>query len=200
MEHKEELINKLIKDNGYKSFLEIGVQTGYNIHRIECKVKHGVDPAKIFLKDIDIHEFYKMRSDDFFAGSHGLEEYDICFVDGLHHSDQILADIVNCMARLAKGGAIVVHDLLPESELEQRVPRESRSWTGDVWKTWYLLLKHNYKMHFETYHFDHGVGVISDIDTEAMDDLFCDYTSLLEDLKLVSYENDFEEYKQLIGA
>jgi predicted O-methyltransferase YrrM len=198
MNTKEEVINKLIADNDYKSYLEIGVQFGESIKRIAVDVRHGVDPVNLLRNTAYCDAFFAMKSDDFFRDKNGLDEYDIIFVDGLHHADQVLADIVNSIDRLSEGGAIVVHDLLPVDELEQTVPRRSQSWVGDCWKTWYLLLQGNYDMELTSYDFDHGVGVISNIDDDSIDDLFCDFTSLLSDLDLLSYGQDFENYKKLL--
>jgi hypothetical protein len=73
-----------------KSYLEIGVSGGENFQKIRCENKVGVDPeptspATIFLP-----------SDDFFKQN--KETFDVIFIDGLHHSDQVLRDINNSLA------------------------------------------------------------------------------------------------------
>ena len=126
---RTDLINDLIKFNGFKSYLEIGVnsplQPGYNWTGISCLVKHGVDP------NVDCP--YKMESDTFFR-EYITQKYDLCFVDGLHLYEQAYRDILNCIDNLNDGGYVVVHDCNPKTEVTQRRDRASSVWHGDVWK------------------------------------------------------------------
>ena len=123
-----EIINTIIKKNGYKKYLEIGVNTplqpGYSHTSIEVETKHGVDP--------NVDTTYKMTSDDFFGQN--TTKYDIVFVDGLHIFEQAYQDIVNSLEWLNDGGTIVVHDCNPRREITQRPIRASSVWHGDVWK------------------------------------------------------------------
>ncbi|MFH1666491.1 MAG: class I SAM-dependent methyltransferase, partial [Elusimicrobiota bacterium] len=80
-----EIINRFIKKYKYKRYLEIGVDEGLAFKKIKIKHKAGVDPSV----DTD----YRMTSDEFFAQS--SENYDIIFIDGLHHSSQADKDIQN---------------------------------------------------------------------------------------------------------
>jgi hypothetical protein len=54
-----------------------------------------------------------MSSDDFFAQDHGLERYDLIFIDGLHEEDQCLRDLDNSLQRLSEEGFIIAHDVNP---------------------------------------------------------------------------------------
>lgn len=79
---------------------------------------------------------YKMTSDQFFEQiAPGLDKWDIIFIDGLHESHQVDKDIENSLRSLTPNGSIVIHDCNPQDEIRQRVPRESRQWNGDVWKS-----------------------------------------------------------------
>jgi predicted O-methyltransferase YrrM len=126
---RTELINMLIDKHGYKSYLEIGVNTpaqpGYNWVGINAETKHGVDP--------NVETTYKMTSDEFFKG-HISQSYDIIFIDGLHLYEQVHRDIVNSLEHLTDGGCIVVHDCNPVEEITQRRERASDAWHGDVWR------------------------------------------------------------------
>jgi hypothetical protein len=123
-----ELIQTLIDKHGYKSYLEIGVNTpkqpGYSHDSIKIETKHGVDP--------NVDTTFKMTSDEFF----NLEgqSYDIIFIDGDHIYEQAYRDIINSLERLNEGGTIVVHDCNPTTEITQRRIRASDAWHGDVWK------------------------------------------------------------------
>ncbi len=122
-----EIINGLIKKNGYKSYLEIGVQAGHCFSQIECENKIGVDPDRS--SAATIHE----TSDEFFLSN--KEKFDIGFIDGLHHSEQAIKDIDNLLASLNEGGTIVMHDCLPTSKRMQEIPlQEQCEWTGDTWR------------------------------------------------------------------
>lgn len=125
---RDEVINHLIRKYGYKSYLEIGVDEGgyMNDQKIVIGKKTSVDPAP---KSRATHN---MTSDQFFEMNDQM--FDIIFIDGLHHCDQVLRDVENSLAVLNTGGTIVMHDCNPTSEAQQIVPRIQGDWTGDVWK------------------------------------------------------------------
>lgn len=124
-----ELFNYLIQEKGYKSYLEIGVQNpAKNFDQVICEHKIGVDP------DPNAQATKVMTSDDFFANN--TETFDLIFIDGLHHDDQVEKDAHNALKILNEGGTIVWHDCNPDNEPMQRVPRETKAWTGNVWRAW----------------------------------------------------------------
>jgi hypothetical protein len=77
----------------------------------------------------------------------------------LHHSDQVIKDIENSLKFLNDGGTIIVHDCLPKTELEQIIPRETKVWTGDVWKAWLEYRKRN-DLRMFVFDVDYGIGII----------------------------------------
>ena len=142
-------IKRIIKENGYTSYLEIGLGNGSNFKEINIEMKVGVDPA-VSGKDIGTIE-----SDTFFE--HCEDTFDLIFIDGLHHADQVERDIINSWNVLNKGGQILIHDVKPLSEVCQRVPREQTQWTGDVWRSWYGLKNTYPKLKFD--YLDERVGL-----------------------------------------
>ncbi len=80
-------------------------------------------------------------------------------VDGLHHADQVERDTLNALRHLAPGGAIVLHDCNPLTEIAQRVPRATGVWNGDCWKAMARLRARGDVDAF-TINTDHGVGVV----------------------------------------
>lgn len=118
------LLNKLIKDNNYKSYLEIGVYDSVNFNKIICKEKIGVDPNNEATE--------KKTSDDFFICN--KKKFDIIFIDGLHLAEQVIKDVHNSLSILNDNGIIVIHDCLPREERFQFRERISKNWQGDVWK------------------------------------------------------------------
>lgn len=148
------IINALIKKNNYKKYLEIGVFKKGNFNSVLCESKKCVDPDKNSNAD------FIMTSDDFFVLN--KEKFDIILIDGLHHREQVYKDILNSLNILNDNGVIVCHDILPITELEQRIPiskENANSWTGDCWKAWLqFLMFDNLEMYvIDT---DHGVGII----------------------------------------
>jgi hypothetical protein len=99
-------------------------------------------------------------SDGFFAELPENELYDIIFIDGLHHSDQVTRDIENSLNHLDINGTIVCHDMLPESEAMQIVPRESARWMGDCWKSWAHFRMTNSALSMLVIDSDCGLGII----------------------------------------
>jgi len=154
-----EIINTFIKNNNFKNYLEIGVFRGQNIREIIAEHKDGVDPTTELGKTIpEIN--YPVTSDEFFnlIKDHDVK-YDIIFIDGLHHSDQVDKDIENALNHLVDNGIIVMHDCNPEKEEYTSVPRVTGIWHGDVYKS-ALRLRQKYPHKFITVEDDCGCGVI----------------------------------------
>ena len=58
--------------------------------------------------------YFKVTSDEFFARrAPRLAPFGVVFVDGLHTHEQAYRDVVNALAHLDDGGAVVVHDCSP---------------------------------------------------------------------------------------
>lgn len=128
MKTRTEIINEIITEHGFQSYLEIGLGDAMNFDKVKCDDRIGCDPGKSF----EIPGTFYLTSDLFFEMETG--KFDLIFIDGLHHSDQVERDIVNAYNCLNKGGVILIHDCNPWDEKIQRVPRETNAWTGDVWK------------------------------------------------------------------
>ena len=149
---RTEIINREIQKNDYKSYLEIGVSAGQNLRKVKCDYKVGVDPDP---KSKGTTHY--VTSDEFFRDN--KEKFDVIFIDGLHTHDQVAKDISNSLLALNKGGTILLHDLSPNKEIIQRVPRESSEWTGDCWKAFVDFRKATAHLSY-TIDTDYGVGVI----------------------------------------
>ncbi len=154
---RTDIINALIQQFGYSSYLEIGVGNGQNYEAITIPHKEGVDPGGE--EDWDGRITYKMTSDEFFA-AHGGKRYDLIFIDGLHHAEYVERDILNALKSINEGGIIVCHDLNPGTELMQRVPRETAGWTGDCWRAWIKIRAERPELPMFVLEPDYGVGVI----------------------------------------
>jgi Methyltransferase domain len=131
-QHRTEIINDIIAALGGTTYLEIGYGDGKNFTAIQCAHKLSVDPAEgVYSTARPTHQ---MTSDEFFASNEAL--FDVIFIDGLHHADQVRRDLDHALAALKPGGVVLCHDLNPTTETMQQVPRATSEWTGDGWKAW----------------------------------------------------------------
>lgn len=132
--NRTKVINKLISDNGYESYLEIGVYDGKNFQNVECKEKAGCDPSLI--PSIRSYgDLYKLTSDQFFDSLEPEDKFDLIFIDGDHEASQVEKDIVNAYKALNKGGMILLHDCNPPTFESQVVPRIQGEYCGTVWRS-----------------------------------------------------------------
>jgi SAM-dependent methyltransferase len=168
-----DIINTLIKKNKAKSYLEIGIDTGFVFDKVNAIHKVGVDPnteskATVFL-----------TSDEFFELNN--ETFDIIFIDGLHHADQVEKDINSSLKILNPNGFIVCHDLLPHKEKIQRIPRETAEWTGDCWKAWVKLRGSRSDLSMCVVDTDYGCGIIENgfQDTVFVDSIELTYNNFV---------------------
>ena len=152
-----DILNELIRARGYQRYLEIGVQHGRCFRAIRGVTrKVAVDPAPLFTP-LASEIVHAMGSDDFFRAND--ETFDLIFVDGLHHADQVLRDVHNALSRLAPGGMVVMHDCNPATEEAQAVPRQAKDWNGDVWRA-FVRLRTELPYRCFVLDTDHGVGII----------------------------------------
>jgi hypothetical protein len=181
-----EIINHLIKKYNFKNYLEIGVYKGENIRKIIAPHKDGVDPTVELGQTIpEIN--YPVTSDEFFdlIKDHPEIKYDIIFIDGLHHSDQVDKDIDNAFKHLVDNGIIVLHDCNPSKEEYTLVPRRTGIWHGDVYKS-ALNFRLKYPFKFITVDDDCGCGVIFN---NVAEDNICLHNELEEGNKSWDYFN-----------
>ena len=95
-----EIIQNLINKFSYKSYAEVGVQSGHCFNAIQCETKIGVDPdpssAATFFVTSDeffdtimpnIQRPYTIKDDKGERTINVPEKFAIYFSDGLHHSE-----------------------------------------------------------------------------------------------------------------
>lgn len=140
-----DVINYIAEKIGAKTYLEIGVYNpDHNFNHINVGDKISVDP------DPDAGAMFVSDSDNFFTDlnkiqlSHVKEKvsvimFDLIFIDGLHHANQVRKDIINSWECLNDGGVLIIHDTNPHSEHITHVPRDNREWCGDVYKAIYQI-------------------------------------------------------------
>lgn len=191
------LINTLIRENNYKSYLEIGVANPEdNYNKIVVENKECVDPYTIYedgfydfcLESVDENKkniiTYNMTSDEMFSKITSDKKYDIIFIDGLHEKYQVMRDILNSMEHLNDNGVILVHDTIPVDKLCGSYPREVGYWTGDVWKAIVVLYENN--IDYFTIDIETGVTLIpkQSIDRETLTDNNVTYEDVFEHIEI----------------
>jgi len=147
------ILNKLIETFDFKSYLEIGVDSGLNFEAVQCEYKIGVDPNPASPATLS------MTSDEYFESI--SKTYDLIFVDGLHEHKQVKRDIENSLEHLNKGGVVVCHDMSPLLEVHQLPPdqRQTAHWNGDCWKAW-VELRAREDLEMFVVDVDNGCGII----------------------------------------
>jgi hypothetical protein len=154
---RHEIINNLIRENGFKTYLEIGLGDGKHFANVKCEQKVGVDPMAAGMQSPELNVIV-MESDEFFR--YDNFKFDLIFIDGLHYADQVERDIVNSWNCLNKGGMILVHDIKPDNEEMTLIPRQTKQWVGDVYRTWYGFRAKYPKVKTDYIEDPHGLGVI----------------------------------------
>lgn len=150
MKNKEDIINEIISKNGYNDYLELGSQNGFNLSKINCKNKTSVD--------IEHDADFKGSTNDFFKQND--KTFDCIMIDADHEASQVRLDISNSLKALTENGCIILHDTIPHSKAMQEVPRNTKEWTGDVWRA-VVGFKQSYPdVKIETYRSDYGLSVI----------------------------------------
>lgn len=168
-----DIINNLIKQNEYQSYLEIGYYKGWSFDKVKAFEKVAVDPnpSKTPVQEMlsygttlsfpdNNEKIVKMTSDDFF--SQNKEKFDIIFIDGLHEYNQVYNDIQHSLKYLNNNGTIVLHDCNPPSYQHTTEGGVDGNWTGDTYRA---VLKFQMEHQdgsytYFTHNCDWGVGII----------------------------------------
>ena len=180
-----DLIQFLIDKYKYTTYLEIGCDKDQSFSKIKILQKVGVDPVS--------GGTIRKTSDDFF--NFNKEKFDIIFIDGLHHYEQVIEDINNALNILNDNGHILVHDCLPRTIAHQAIPRYRGSWNGDVWKS-IVELRTRKNLEVFTCEIDFGVGIIRKKKNSKLLKLKIDN---YKDLKFSDYYHRNEEFMNVIS-
>ena len=151
-ESRLDLIYLAIEKVKAKKYLEIGCFKDKVFNSIPVDYKIGVDPQRGGNR--------RMTSDEFFTQN--TDTFDVIFIDGLHHYDQVSRDFENSLSCLNDGGIIILHDMLPLSEEEAVVPIPEKlpyTWVGDVWRLAFDLSNRT-DVTFKLTLIDNGCGVV----------------------------------------
>ena len=178
-----DLIQYIINKYKYVNYLEIGCDKDQSFSKIKINKKGGVDPIS--------GGTIRDTSDNFFINN--KEKFDIIFIDGLHHYEQVIKDIYNSLKILNDNGHILIHDCLPRTIAHQAIPRYRGSWNGDVWKS-IVELRTKPNLEVFTCEIDFGVGVIrKKVNTDPLNIKISNF----KNLKFKDYYNKNREFMNI---
>jgi hypothetical protein len=184
------LINDLISDLNYKSYLELGVSIGESWKLISCENKIGVDNNINVANEFDgvVHA----TTDDYFLNN--KDKFDLIYIDALHEKNQVYKDFKNSFNVLNDSGVIIFHDVNPFD-----ISQTHFNSSGDVFELWIELAK-TYKVYIIKNEYDgDSVGIFIKsknskfIDIEVKDYTYQFFSENREDF--ISYLN----YEEIIN-
>lgn len=131
------LINDLISDLNYKSYLELGVSVGESWKLISCENKIGVDNNINVANEFDgvVHS----TTDDYFLNNQN--KFDLIYIDALHEKNQVYKDFKNSFNALNDSGIIIFHDINPLD-----ISQTHFNSSGDIFELW-IELSNTYKVY-----------------------------------------------------
>jgi heat shock protein HspQ len=155
------------------TYLEIGVRHGDSL-ALARGAAVGIDPAyKLTTELPDDVELFRETSDEYFARRSPLEPFGgrriaFAFIDGMHLAEFVVRDFANVERHAAPWSVVVFDDILPRTATEAARDRRTRAWTGDVYKTLFVLGEHRPELvclRVDTE--PSGLGVILNLDPES---------------------------------
>lgn len=167
---RKELLNYIIKENRYKSYVEVGASNpAVLFDNIKCAKKYSIDPGiecEAWTCEMSENFVYthRMTSDMFFEQNY--ETFDLIFIDGLHTDAQCSLDLLNSLRCINEGGSIALHDVIPDNIEMTGDEVRSFGWQGNCWMPVYRLIKyinernlHDY-LEVKCFYLDWGIGVV----------------------------------------
>jgi hypothetical protein len=121
------------------TYLEIGVRQGDSLALSRARTI-AVDPAFEIRRELDCPlTLFRTTSDEYFAredagAPFGGTAAALSFIDGMHLFEFVLRDFVNVERHSAWWSVIVFDDVFPQTVEQAARDRQTRAWTGDVYK------------------------------------------------------------------
>ena len=219
------LIQRIIQEANFKTYLEIGTQSGKSLLPLKCKYKIAVDPdfcipfekkLKWLFKNPSNfrNKYFEETSDDFFNKRKSMlqKKYrlDVVLIDGLHTFEASLRDVLNSLEYLNSEGVIIMHDCYPpniasakpansyDDALKLEIDGWTVEWCGDIWKT-IVYLRRKFSDFLDVYviNTDYGLGIIR-IKSEINRSLNID-KELFDEINKMQFEEIMQDYETMTG-
>lgn len=154
-----EMLGRLHRHLAVERYLEIGTRNGASLDVAAGGIAVCIDPDFVLARPSlarhrEVH-LYQTTSDAYFAARDPTAvlggPVQFAFIDGMHHYEYVLRDIINVERHCASDSIIVLHDVVPATfRMTARLGRRpdgtyepvTGSWTGDVWKVIPILRRH----------------------------------------------------------
>src|SRR6185436_7092029 len=140
-----------------RTYLEIGVETGYSIQFAAPGTRAiGVDPKPAIAVPLGPHvQIFAETSDAFFAhrdvrAALGGLPLDLAFIDGMHHFEFALRDFMNIERLCVAQSTVLIHDCFPRDRRTAQREPDPQFWAGDVWRLVVLLKKYRPDLQIHT--------------------------------------------------
>ena len=118
-------------------YVEVGIRNGGSLS-LALGPAIGVDPApEITVPLGDRVRVFEATSDDFFAHDADTaitQPIDLAFIDGMHLFEFALRDFMNIERHCRATSLVVFDDIFPSHPLQAARDRQTRVWTGDIWR------------------------------------------------------------------
>jgi GT2 family glycosyltransferase len=157
-----DVLNAVVERIGATRYLEIGVNNGECLTKVNVYERWGVDPNANGLGVTAPDLVIPRTSQVFFEkiAPYLQQRFDLIFLDGDHRAELVYDEIQAAKKLLSPRGVICLHDCNPHSEEMQEVPlRSGHLWTGDVWKT-VARIRNEAEFECRVVPFDYGTGVL----------------------------------------
>lgn len=132
-----------------RTYLEIGVEVGSSIVLASPLTQViGIDPAPQVNRPLgDNVRIHAATSDAFFRTTDVIAEFggrtvDLAFIDGMHQFEYALRDFANVERCCSPRSTVLIHDCFPLSRLTAERQRQTKFWSGDVWRLVLALRKY----------------------------------------------------------
>ena len=184
---RDVLVNFLISKKKYKNFLEIGCYRDDLFSKVIAEARTGVDPVS--------GGNVRKTSDDFFRENNN--EFDLIFIDGLHHYNQARKDLENSLNCISEKGLVMLHDCLPINIFNQSVPRvDFERWNGDVWKLIFQISE-NPEYELNVVKIDHGIAILKK--KQYQQKTILTRSEKFENLKFIYFAKNYKKKFNLIS-
>jgi len=190
----KDILQKIFTNYDYQNYLEIGTNVGNSMQFAKNNCV-GIDPNFIVKQDIITDKkslmLFQVTSDEFFDGHakniYGDKTIDLAFIDGLHISDQVIRDFYNIVEYSSNEAIILLHDVVPRTYETSLKDRQTRFWTGDVWRACKVLMENYYNLHFVYLNCPpSGLLVVWSLDNEKINNDDIEITDLLNRAKEIN--------------
>ncbi len=118
-------------------YLEVGIRNGRSLS-LALGPAIGVDPdPEVTVPLGEQVRIFEQTSDDFFAvdADEAMSQpIDLAFIDGMHWFEFALRDFINIERHCHASSLVVFDDIFPSHPLQAARERQTRVWTGDIWR------------------------------------------------------------------